>query len=69
MGDIVIALLRAIGYPFIRHHSALGVACWILVLVLIGGVVYMAVGSFHNKAPHERSPREQRAPPLTAWRT
>jgi len=33
MGDIAIALLRAIGYPFIRHHSALGVAGWILVLL------------------------------------
>ena len=62
MGDIVIALLRAIGYPFIRHHSALGVAGWILVLVLIGGVVYMAVGSFHNKAPHEKGRHESDEP-------
>jgi hypothetical protein len=62
MGDIVIALLRAIGYPFIRHHSALGVASWILVSLVIGGVVYTAIGSFRNKAPHEKGRHEKNDP-------
>jgi hypothetical protein len=62
MGDIAIALMRAIGYPFIRHHSALGVAGWILILLLIDGMVYVAVGSFHNYAPREKGRHESNEP-------
>lgn len=62
MGDIVIALLRAVGYPFLRHQSPLGVAVWIVVLLLVGGVVYVVVGSFHNRNAHEKGRHEREDP-------
>ena len=43
MGHIVIAPLRAGGYPFLRHQSVLGVVIWIVVLLLVSGVVYVVV--------------------------
>jgi len=77
MGDVVIALLRAVGYPFLRHRSVLGDVVWIVVLLLVSGVVYVVVGSLHNrKFPREGAPREGRSSPLilrtnrsrgTAW--
>jgi len=54
VGNIVIALLRAVGYPFLRHQSVLGVVVWIVVLLLVSGVVYVVVGSFRNRNARER---------------
>lgn len=72
MGEIAIALLRAIGYPFVRHHSAPGMVAWIVVLLLISSVVHIAVGSFHNKTRqdpgrHERDESRSYAPPYQSF--
>lgn len=59
MGDIAIALLRAIGYPFLRHQSAIGVVLWIALLLLVSGVGYVVVGWFHNKNVRDKGRHER----------
>lgn len=62
MGEIAIALLRAVGWPFIRQYPVLVRMAWIVVLLLIGSLVYVAVGSLRNRRPPEKGRHEKDDP-------
>jgi hypothetical protein len=54
MGEIALAVLRAVGYPFLRHHPILDIAGWVGAALLICGVLSAVV---------RRMARARSAPP------
>ena len=62
MGEIAIGLLRAVGWPFIRHYRVLVRVSWIVVLLLLGRMAYVAVGSLRNRRPLEKGRHEKDDP-------
>ncbi len=54
MADIATPLVSAGGHLLSRHQSAIGIVAWILILLVVGNIVFVVVGRFHNKRPREK---------------